>query len=467
MYDHKDAEPNVRPFRNGPDEGWGHFLAMRLGKTPLALNESMLFNKHYSLDTMVAVCPNSFKNGWATEAEKSGFDRPWVIYETSNAAQALREYKAAKGACGISINYEALKQDKTKAFFDEVDMSRVYLVLDESIKTKNPNSLQSKAARDLASQAGVVRCLTGLPMTQGPHDLYAQLRAIRRFNGKNFFSFRNRFCKMGGFKGKKVVGSRNEEELQGYLDSCSFLAKRAQWGRSIGEDYHIEGLRMTSAMAKLYKEMDEDLIAYLDSGEVVSADLVLTKLGKLAQISSGFVYVDGECRMIEDPRKTPKMEKLIDMLEETSEKMVVVYNYKPSGNALMEVLQKYEPTCIRSSEWMKKNDRDPETEKKRFNHSRSSRVMLLQTTSGKYGHDLTGTVDDRCSRMVFYEGTYSLDDRIQIEARVQTAYQNWPNDYHDFVCSPIEGQAIKAIQAKEDVAEAVIGRFRGSSNVAH
>ena len=44
--------------------------------------------------------------------------------------------------------------------------------------------------------------------------------------------------------------------------------------------------------------------------------------------------------------------------------------------------------------------------------------MLLQADAGKYGHTLVGTPDDPCGTMLFFENTYSLDTRSQIEDRI-------------------------------------------------
>lgn len=460
LKDSKDGEPEVRQFRKGPDKGWGDFLEMRLGKTPKALNEFELFMRDYGFKRVVVFCPNTFKEGWVREALKSGASVPWFAYESRRENEARAEALKSKGVFGVAVNYEAVRTEKTRSFLSDLVDKKTLVIADESICLKGHTSLQSKAVREVAAEAGAVRLLSGLPMTQGPQDLYAQFRAIRRMEGVNFYSYRNRFCKMGGFKAKKVVGVKNEEKLQSLLESCSFVAKKKDWGKQTGAEYYQEELLLPPALKKHYDAMDRDLVTLLADGEEVSADMVVTKLGKLAQISSGFAYHEGRSYQLMDPKKTPKMERLLGLLEETLEKMVVVYNYTASGDALMECLNPYNPACIRSQDWMKKNGRDAESEKNRFNQDAGSRVMILQTTSGKYGHDLSGVDGDRCSKMVFYENTFSLDDRTQIEMRNTTAFQNWSNEYFDFVSSPVEERAISALAKKENVVNAVLGSFR-------
>src|SRR5699024_11630925 len=42
----------------------------------------------------------------------------------------------------------------------------------------------------------------------------------------SFYSFRNRYCEMGGYGGYEVVGYKNLKELQGKLDSVMLRRKK-------------------------------------------------------------------------------------------------------------------------------------------------------------------------------------------------------------------------------------------------
>lgn len=456
--DDKDDPGNWRQIREWPAVGWSHYMEMRLGKTPTVLNEFELFQRDHSIKRIVSIAPNTFKQGWVDEALKSGSSVPWGIWESNAHKEALALAKASKGNFGLSINYEALKGDNAKAFMNEWIDSQTMLVIDESIKIKDHSSLQTKLVLEAAKNAGVIRNLSGLPMTQGPQDLYTQFRAIRQLNGTNFYAFRNTFCKMGGFKSRKVVGARNPERLAELVDESSFVAKRKNWAIPLVPEYYVENLPMSDVQRQYYRSMDQEMTVWLDSRIEITVDMVITKLMKLQQISSGFIYTErGDAKLLMDPRKTAKMAKLLDMMEETDTKVIVPYHYGESGNALYECLGKWNPAIIRSSEWMKERGITADEEKKRFNHSRDCRVMILQISAGKYGHDLSGNPQDRSTAMVFYENTYSLDDRTQIEARNTSAFQDWTNTYHDFVCSPVEKAAVTALAQKENIVNSVLG----------
>ena len=450
-----------RVFRDGPDVGWGHYLQMRLGKTPTFLNEFELFARDHGFKKAVVFSPNSYKEAWAGEASRLGASVPWTVFESKGKKGTCESLKSAKGQFGLSVNYEALNTDFARGLLPDVIDKHTLVGVDESVKIKNHTSIQSRAVRALAAQAGAVRLLSGLPMVQGPQDLYPQLRSIRRVEGMNFYAFRNKYCKMGGFKGKQVKGAKNEEKLRAALSRCSFIAKKVDWGNETGAEYHQEMLTLPDALQKHYDSMLRDMKTELSPEKEVTAEMVITKLIKLAQISSGFIIDDEkQTHLLCDPRKTPKMERLREILEETQEKIVVAYVFQSSGDALAECLKAYQPAFIRGNQWMKNESRDVESEKQRFNNDPASRVAIVQMVSGKYGHDLSGAEGDRCSKMVFFENTYSLDDRTQIEMRNTTAFQDWSNDYFDLVAGGVELLAAKALAHKKSVADAVVRAIR-------
>lgn len=453
-----------RPYqigdRKGPAKGWGHFLEMRLGKTPTVLNEYLLLQKYHDINKIIVLSPNSYKSAWVKEATHFGIITPFMAYESSQRKAAKEFLDENKDEFGLVVNYEALRSKDTMDLLMSVIGRDVLLVADESIKLKNPRSITSKRAMELSKEVEYVRELTGCPMTQGPHDMFSQLKFIKQLEGGNFWAFRNRFCKMGGWKNKQIVGAKNEEQLNSIINSSGFVAKRKDWANPTNPEYYTVEIPLDKVQAEHYANIDRDFLTMVDNDVEVSVDQVISKMLKLQQVSSGFVYNGEEVIDLIEPQKTPKMLRLKELMEdEIADKVIVAFHYKRSGDALMEALAEYNPAVIRSKDWMKANDLNVDDEKKRFNTDPKCRVMLLNISAGKYGHDLSGIKGDRCTTMVFYENTFSLDDRIQIEMRNTTAFQDWSNVYLDFVASPVEMNSIKALEKKENVVTAILGAY--------
>ena len=60
------------------------------------------------------------------------------------------------------------------------------------------------------------RILTGTPVTKGAEDVYAQFKFLNPqiLGYDSFYSFRARYCIMGGFENRQVVSYNNLEELE-------------------------------------------------------------------------------------------------------------------------------------------------------------------------------------------------------------------------------------------------------------
>lgn len=473
LKEHKDDEGQVRVIRESlrPARGWGHLMEMRLGKTPTILNEFTLFQMFHDLERLVVFSPNSYKIDWALEAEKYGLKIPLIPYEQSRLPHMVAEFNKAKGRIGFAVNYEALKYDETRGFLADVVDNRTYLGADESIKIKNPKSLFTQGAMLAVKNCAVSRIATGLPIAQSPSDFYAQGRFINMYDGLNFYAHRGKYCKMGGFKNKQVKGSKNEEELYGDIEKNAFIAKRKDWGKQSEAEFYTMRLEMAPEQQKHYDEMNRDLITMIENADgsvdEISAEQVVGKLMKMQQISSGFAYNEyGDAVEIMDPMKTPKIKALIEFIEdELTGKIVVPFYYQKSGDLLMKAFAKYNPAIITNEGWMRKNGRDVVAEKKRFNESKECRIMFGQVVSMKYGHDLTGNPQDRAMTMFFFENSFSLDDRTQVEARITTAYQDWPSMYLDPFCSAAEKRAITALGRKEDLVAAILGAYRDEKTI--
>jgi hypothetical protein len=446
--------------RPRPASGWGHFLEMRLGKTPTTLNEFMLFRRDFGTKRLIVLSPNSYKHDWVLEAGKFGIDVPAFAWETNNSKAAF-EFAEDADEFVIAINYESINFPEAQRFLKRWVDRKTMVVADESIKIKNHSALVTRHAIALTRGAGPIRALTGLPSVQGPQDFYSQLRFIRQLEGKNFFQFRNRYCRIGGFKNKQIVGirSENEEELKELLGSCSFIAKRKEWTQMTVPEFYTVSVEPDPVQVRHYKEMDNDFITWLESGEEVTAMQAVSKLLKLQQISSGFLYTEsGHPVDLMDPNKIPKMLRLKEMLaDEISGKVVVCYHYGHTGDMLLEQLSAYNPVVIRSKDWMHKNDRSVIVEKDRFTFDESCRVAIVNITATKYGHDLSA--NGRCTTMAFYENNYSLDDRTQVEARITTSWQDWASVYLDFASTKAERDVVTALVKKMGLVEAVLGSY--------
>lgn len=434
-------------------DAYGLYLDMGCGKTASTLNLFVDAVIRGQVDGLVVVCPNSLKPNWLTECEKWG-----VKAHTYMWPDVPKKLKDIKTPFVLTINYEAIGVGRGEEWLESLmKLHNTMLALDESVAIKNPKSLRTKAALRLRKLAKKRLILSGLPMPQGPHDMWAQLTFLDAIPRMSFFPFKNTFCAMGGFMGKQIIGAQNEEWLNQIINESGFRARKEDWLDLPEKSYSTRPLEMTKLQKQLYAELENDLYTYIaEKDEEVSTQLVITKLIKLQQIASGFVITDSGS-IVELDGGSPKMKEIGDIMEQTSSKVLVPVVFKRSIDLLLEFLKGYGVTYIRGG----MQSAEIEEQKDKFNNYKEFRVCIVQMDSAKYGHTLIGSEKAGYATITaFYENTFSLDARSQMEARIHRAGQKMPCTMVDFALNPIDNQIVAALQRKQEVSAAIIDGIR-------
>lgn len=445
--------------RCGGARGFGYFMEMGLGKTLTAEADFLERVAEGNADRSVVVCPNSFKSGWVDEIEKQGLAIAPCVFESGSNHHVYWANRPTNMPKQLIVNYEAIRSEKTMRFLIEFVSGRNgFLIFDESVQLKGHNSLQTKAAIELQKHFKYARILTGKPIVQGPHDLWGQMRAMGHLGGKNFFAFRNAFCRMGGFKMKQVVGPQNEEILASLIEPHVFRATKAEWTDLPPKSYTIRDYKLTPEMKAMYDQMLHEFVLWLNENESVAVDVAITKYMKLAQIQCGFIYdEDRNTRWLVSDDKNPRLALLEDIVDnELSGKACVVYHHKPVLEMLLRRFVKYNPTFIAGN----MRSEEVSANKAKFNDDPACRLIFLQDDASKYGHTLLGnqkSAKDYCSTTIFFENSYSLDTRSQIEDRNHRHGQEQDSVlYIDLSGTLTDRKMIGALQRKESMSEAVM-----------
>jgi SNF2 family DNA or RNA helicase len=442
--------------------GFAYFLEMGLGKTFLTLTEFLaLVKEDRKASRMVVVCPNSFKSGWGVEISKHRLHMAVHVYEASR-------HKVAEGFTtshfsqppALIINYEAMRLPKVKQLIAGFTAERnCYLVLDESINLKNPQAKRTKAILKITNNFAFVRILSGKPTTQGPHDLWAQLAAIGMLgHNENFYQFRNRYCEMGGWENREVIGVKNEADLRERMRPFVFRATKAEFLPDLpAKSYVAHEYRLTGDLLAHYVTMETEFLTWVEDHKTghdkrVVAAIALTKLGKLQQLMCGFIHDDnGMPQWVVKDDANPRLQLLLELLDEIDTKVAITYRHQFVGDGLRRLL----PQAAVLSGGMRPYD--IEREKNRFNTSPECRHILLQIDAAKYGHTLIGTKDDPCHTLIFYENTFSLDTRAQVEDRIHRIGQHNAALYIDFTGSSMDRDIVRALQFKESIFQKIFG----------
>lgn len=174
--------------------------------------------------------------------------------------------------------------------------------VDESTRISNWKAICTQAAFELRRRSLIRFIATGFEVKKDLEDLYAQFEFLdpNIIGCGDYFAFRNRYCIMGGYKNKEIIGYNHVDELMGLVAPNVY-----QCDKSIlklpPKLYERRQVQLSPEQRKVY--------ATIKSGKMerVSVENVLTKTLRLQQVACGFYNEDRQ--EAPDPR-TGRVKKL-------------------------------------------------------------------------------------------------------------------------------------------------------------
>lgn len=444
----------LRKKNAGPANAFLYWMEMGLGKTGTVLSEYMECREKSQADFLIVITLNSFKQGWVDEAAKFGLTIKLGVWPDCRKIPHTKLH-------GIMFNYEAIIGAGGDYIEQLIAERKVYLCFDECHKIKTHSSAVTKRSMRLWKDAAVRRGLTGTPVGNNVMDLFPQLKLGGGLDGDNPFAFRNRYAKMGGYMKKQVMGVQEERlpDLHRLMDRHSFRATKADWLDLPEQTWHTPiRVEMPPKLRARYKQMQDEFAVELSEETNITADMVISQMLKLQQISSGFIY-DNEKAVhhLERVSTMPKYEVVSDLMFslEGQGKLLVFAHFRPTIERLRVYIKGklgIEPAVFMGG--MK--PQDIAAQKAAFNSDEGPDILLAQTSVGSATHTLLGGSNKPCCTTLFFENDYNKIDRLQAESRNHRNGQRYPVTYYDIISSPAEAKPIKALQQKGDLIKAIV-----------
>lgn len=462
------------PFNNEPREvqmralakgfkkpGFAYFMRQRLGKTWTAYAEFTLLRHEELVDWMVVICPNSVKSEWWKAIADVDLATNVYVYDSNRKKSFETFMKKCKRGGVIVINYESVPAFMKNNYYALFDTWRTYIVADESTKIKEPRNKSTKACIMLAALCKYRRVLSGKPTANSQADIWAQLKFIGA-TYRNFYQHKLLFCSMGGYKGKQIQANQNTDLLRREMEPYCYIAEDKF---IVGFEKVYEPLRkieMSELQTAQYKKMESDLILELTEDVAITAPIALVKYLRLQQIGRGIAGdEDGIQHNTIPPEKNPAIDAVKDILEsEITDKVIISCRFRLSIENLYDQLTKAGYKCLKFYGGMT-TEEIIDTKAKFNNADLGYDILIGQESVLAYGHTLCGDRDDRpCDSVIFYENSFSLLNRSQIESRPEKMGRNKPISYYDIYTSDLDKEIIEALVRKEDASMALMGYAR-------
>lgn len=354
----------------------------------------------------------------------------------------------------VCINYNEIFRDGIREVLKEFRADVV--VLDEGHYIKSHTAQTSKAAYELGDEAKYRLLLTGTPMANRQDDLYGEFRFVdKRVFGTNFYQFRNRYCIMGGFQNKVVVGEKNKAEMIRKLHCASLRVTKADALDLPEETFETRYVELSKNEKDIYEQLRKNGLAELQGGEI-TAPLVITKMLRMQQVCGGFAQMDES----EKPRQvgTTKLdalkEILLDVVVDEGQKIVVFARFLPEVHAICKLLEGMKLGYGVIYGAIPQEERGQIVEK--FQTDPDTKVFVAQIATAGLGITLHAA-----STAVFYSKDFSYSNVEQARARIHRIGQKYPCTYIDLVAEgTIDEQIQKALNSKKDLSQGICDNWR-------
>jgi len=298
---------------------------MGLGKSLEALTAAAVDFERKWAKRVLVICPSFLKWNWAEEIEKLTSFSFSIYHGTPTQRQAIRDEFDADI---LITNYEQIVND-----FDHLNaMEWDIVIVDEAHFIKSRSSKRSKSIRALKRSRMFL--LTGSPMLNRPDELWALLNACDPQRFSSYWPFVNRFCVMGGWKSKQIVGAKNKAELRDLLRE--YMIRRLKKDCLDLPDKQVIPVyvELHPDQRKVYDQMDAELRLEIPGDpDPMEAENVMTKMLRLKQIAATPATIGL-------PDDSYKLDRAMEMIEEfvtdpdDSTPVVVFTQFRPVQRAL-------------------------------------------------------------------------------------------------------------------------------------
>lgn len=386
------------------------YYDMGLGKTFIGSERLRLYGERVN----IIVCQKSKIKDWCEHFKEHYTD--YAVFDLTNKKdmQAFMIYPIYK--CIGIINYElAYRREELKR------LTNFTMMLDESSMIKNETAKRTKFILSLKPSHTIL--LSGTP-TDGKYEfLYSQLRLLGWKITKT--AYYNRYIKTelrsyGGPMFRVVTGYKNVSELKAKLKEYGAVFAKAEEVIKLPEKKFIKEY---STVSSDYKKFMKDRVIKIDDKEL-TGDSILSKR----------LYA----RMLCSAYSKDKISRLIDLVNSTSDRVIIFYNFNTELEALRKVLFD-RPISIVNGQVK---------DLKEYENNDNS-VTLIQYQAGAMGLNL-----QKANRIIYF----SLPERSELfeqsKARICRIGQEKQCYYHIMMChKSVEEKIYECLLMRKDYTD--------------
>lgn len=479
---------------------FGYLMEQGTGKSKTLIDDASLQFKLERINALMITAPNGVQDGWFLEHLPTHLPK-WVdyrvfVFDKTGSVKGRKkwEHMMSPSFTGLRIfifHFEAITNKSRPAYkmaCEFLKKNKVMWAIDESHRIKGNDSSVTKTIMGIRFLAVIRRILTGTMVSEGPLDVYPQMAFLHPsiLGIDSFSAFKCRYAEIEASDSRMmhIVGKRleakygkdragkmvehisivakdengraiykNLDELRSKIDPYSYRCLKEDCTDLPPKLYEKRYVSLTSQQRALYSAVEEEYEAsYL--GEDMTADMAMTRMTRLQQITGGFFTADsGSVIAIEGGN--PKLEELLEYTEEVTGKVIIWAAYVEELRAIAAALRDIYGTQSTARYWGEIDKTRRAAGKKAFtDKNHECRFFVANTETGGTGLDGLQVANN----MYYYSNNFKLIARLQSEDRGHRIGLSGSLTITDAVAKDSRDEFIVAsLRARKDVADIING----------
>lgn len=458
-----------------PQREFAFFHEMGTGKSFEAINLAAARFQAGQINGLVIICDTPIKNVWYTgdgtwldeEGKLQGSEIEkwcpvdyscWVFESGDHPHKWMRENRDELKILVIGVESLSIDNGRSIQAIEYFQRFHKFMcVVDESTSIKNWKAKRTKNVYKVGGWADYRLILTGTPITQGMEDLFGQFGFLNTgiIDCKNFFVFRNRYCVMGGFQGKQILGYQFQDDLLNRLRPYVDYVTKEEC-MDLPEQLYPESIivQPTPEQKRVMQQMKQEYTME-DEGKEITVSTVLERTLRYQQVIGGtFPFEEaGEYDTKPISGKNPKLEATLDYIQHlpNDAKVIIWARFVPEIRYILEALATEWGEQSRVSFYGADDQDQRKINNRAFQEDPRCRFIVSNQQVGSKGQTWTAA-----SFNVYYSNTFSYQDRYQSEARSHRKGQEKHVTYQDIeMAIPYDKMILAAVRRKKSLAEVV------------
>ena len=418
----------------------GEFSDFGTGKSKVALDLIRWRRERKEIEKAIILAPANVFPNWEVEI-KTHTDLDYALGEIPRKVPPI-----------VVLSYDGLKVKggtKKKAIWKNERLVKVLalarkwrtqLICDESTKVKTPGASRTKAAIILSDNCTNRLLMTGVPIPNSLEDLWSQFRVMdARSVGLNFYRWRARYFYKRKWEYKWKPRENTLASIKGLVQTYGIRFEREDCLDLPETTYGVRWVELTAEQRRVIDLLSNDSTEFTwRNYPTMQIPNQAIRNMKKYEVAQGFLYFDKERKHVYQFPNNPKTALAKELCEDWivgDTKGVIYTAFTQQKNDLYSELESYAPV----------DQMQP------FQENPDHKLFIDHVSQG------IGVTLHRANITIYTSNTFSLEDRIQSEARIRRIGQGKKQYYIDILAKdcPIEDRVYNCIRHKKDIHEEI------------